>query len=71
MNENKSKYNMNTIAEKIRKKVQKPKNPFVEVAEKYGVSVNYVRELARGSKKYKASRGKGLEIKKELERLAS
>ncbi|WP_172918057.1 XRE family transcriptional regulator [Capnocytophaga canis] len=62
---------MNTIAEKIRKKVQKPKNPFVEVAEKYGVSVNYVRELARGSKKYKASRGKGLEIKKELERLAS
>lgn len=62
---------MNTIAEKIRKKVRKPKNPFVEVAKKYGVSVNYVRELARGSKKYKASRGKGLEVKKELERLAS
>ncbi|MFJ1492627.1 XRE family transcriptional regulator [Capnocytophaga canis] len=59
---------MQTIAEIIRKKYKKRKSPFEWVAEKYQTDVSYVRQIARGERV--PVRGKGLKIKKTLERLA-
>lgn len=59
---------MDTIAEKIRKKHRAIKNPFVVVAEKFETEASYVRQIARGERN--PIRGKGLKIKRELEKMA-
>ncbi|MGV4380216.1 XRE family transcriptional regulator [Ornithobacterium rhinotracheale] len=55
---------MQTIAEKIKKKY---KTPYQSIAEKFNTSTFYVSKIARGERK--PVRGKGLKIKKELEKL--
>ncbi len=57
MNKNK------TLAEKLKNKFPS----YVEIAKKYDTHPNYVGDIARGIRK--PIRGKGLEIKKELEEL--
>jgi hypothetical protein len=54
------------LSEKLRKK---EKTLYQQVAEKYGVTTDYVGYIARGVRK--AVRGKGLAIRLELEALAN
>ncbi|MDY3351896.1 XRE family transcriptional regulator [Riemerella anatipestifer] len=58
MNKNK------TLAERIREKKQ---TPYQIIAKKFSTSAVYVGQIATGSRK--PIRGKGLKIKKELEKL--
>jgi hypothetical protein len=52
------------IADKLKEKY---KSIYVIVAEKVGVTPRFVGQIARGERK--GLRGKGLEVKKELESL--
>lgn len=54
------------LSEKLK---EKRKTIYQEVAEKYGVTTDYVGFIARG--KRKAVRGKGLMIRTELETMAN
>ncbi|MCD9583425.1 XRE family transcriptional regulator [Tenacibaculum maritimum] len=56
---------MSTIADKINNKY---KHPYHLLAEKFDTNTNYIRKIATGVRA--PVRGKGLLIKKELEKLA-
>lgn len=53
-----------TLAERIK---EKKRTPYQQIAEKYNTSEVYVGQIATGRRT--PIRGKGLEIKKELEQL--
>ncbi|GIJ95117.1 hypothetical protein CAPN002_23350 [Capnocytophaga stomatis] len=57
----------NTIAEKLKK--TRAKYSYVQIAKQFNTSDEYVYLIATGRRN--PIRGKGLEIKKELEKLAS
>lgn len=54
------------LAEKLK---EKRTTPYKEVAEKLGVSVVYVGQIARGYRTPKRNSGKGVEVLRELERM--
>lgn len=56
-----------SLAEKLK---EKRTTPYKEVAEKVGVSVVYVGQIARGYRIPKRNSGKGVEVLRELERMA-
>ena len=64
------------LAEKLREKRKRatalvPSTPYQKVAKKFGTTVVYVGQIARGDRIPKRKNGKGMKILQELERMCN
>lgn len=64
------------LAEKLREKrkratASRPSTPYQKVAKKFGTTVVYVGQIARGERVPKQKNGKAMKILKELERMCN
>ena len=61
------------LVEKLREKRKRatPSTPYQKVAEKFGTTVVYVGQIARGDRIPKRKNGKGMKILQELERMCN